>query len=472
MTVAKGQRLQQQETHTVWISSNAGIKYPASGLVPRLPKTPEGVDGSLIASVNSFMIKWMSTFPSATNPRIGFIVQYTPSTWKRDVETVFIPDVLDRGIVTTVPIGWLASDLTDDVLDAQVVIGHGSESLYSGLVLQVDSERMLVVNSTMKGAFTTLRVRRAYLGTKSQSHSIVSSRQGCTCSIANGTAHGGSACTCTTVHLAFFGASNPDDGIDMKLPASLSESDVVCAGSNPDLYSCNPIRPMHTYHNNIRTHQSATIHGQLSQTTLSVAACGGSASICYLQGSACECHSTGLVYGTEFGNFLQGSKSTVYSTGDPLEYPISMVTSLRVAVSASADVTSLSVVSAENLANQFIRIGKEILFVTSEGSGNVVKVMRAVLGTSRAAHGLYAKIYIVPWPLQTAAELPDGRPGQYDSKRPGKHYDFRIAAVNRAGLSPFLYYGIKVYEVLPRKLACKGLNECVVSRVHCPNAEM
>ena len=451
-------------SHTVWISRDAGFRYPVSGTVPRLPTTPERITSSLMASVNDFNLKWMTGFPTASSPRLGFVVQFTTDrTWHSDIETVFFPDPLDRGIVSLEPVAWLAADLKDLVSDTNVVIGHRrSQPFYPELVIQIDSELMMVVSSTKTGIFTLLRVRRAYLGSVLRSHSVAAGGPGCDCLISNGTAVGESTCTCTTVHIAFHGATTPDHGLDTRIPVALS-GNVQCAGSNPDEYGCNPTIPMYEYYNQIRSFQTASIQGGVTSTTLSIAACGGTASVCGLQGSACRCDSSGFVHGTEFGNFLKASNATVLSTGDPLAYPINLITSLSVAVSDSADVTRMSVASlADRLENNYIRLDNEILFVKEVGADNVINVIRAVLGTSRAAHSTNTKICTVLWPLQTVADLPDGKVGQYDTKFPGKHYSFRVAAVNRAGLSPFVYYGLKIYDVVPRKMACKGLTHRVI----------
>ena len=426
--------------------------------MPRLPNTPERITGSLMASVNDFNLKWMTGFPTSSSPRLGFVVQFTTDrTWHSDIETAYFPDALDRGLVSVVPVAWLAADLKGLVSDTNVVLGQRrSQSFYPGLVIQIDAELMMVVNSTKSSIFTLLRVRRAYLGSVLRSHSVATGGQGCKCQISNGTAVGGSTCTCTTVYVALYGATTPDHGLETRIPVALSGAH-RCAGSNPDEYGCNPTIPMYEYHNQIRTFQTASIQGGVTATTLSIAACGGTASTCGLQGSACRCDSSGFVPGTEFGSFLKASNATVLSTGDPLDYPIKFVTSLSVAVSNSGDVKSMTVASLANrLENNYIRLDNEILFVTAVGAGNVIKVIRAVLGTSRAAHSTGAKVYAVPWPLQTVSDLPDGKVGQYDTKFPGKHYSFRVAAVNRAGLSPFLYYSVKIYDVVPRKLACKG----------------
>lgn len=77
-------------------------------------------------------------------------------------------------------------------------------------------------------------------------------------------------------------------------------------------------------------------------------------------------------------------------------------------------------------------------------SDSILNVVRGSLGSTVAAHNAGAKVFTVLWA------------SQYDVKRPGKRYNFRIAAYNNAGLSEWLYYDLKLYNVFPRRLASKG----------------
>jgi len=75
---------------------------------------------------------------------------------------------------------------------------------------------------------------------------------------------------------------------------------------------------------------------------------------------------------------------------------------------------------------------------------NILDVVRGALGSVVTAHENGAKVYTVLWPSQSTP------------KRPGKRYNFRIAAYNAAGLSDWLYYDLKLYNVFPRRLSAKG----------------
>jgi len=75
---------------------------------------------------------------------------------------------------------------------------------------------------------------------------------------------------------------------------------------------------------------------------------------------------------------------------------------------------------------------------------NVLDVVRGTLGSTATEHKKGAKVATVLWPSQSTP------------KRPGKRYNFRIAAYNAAGLSDWLYYDLKLYNVFPRRLSAKG----------------
>ncbi len=75
---------------------------------------------------------------------------------------------------------------------------------------------------------------------------------------------------------------------------------------------------------------------------------------------------------------------------------------------------------------------------------NTLRVARAQLGTSLGAHGSNVIVNTVLWPSQS------------DPYRPGRRYNFRIAAYNSAGFSDFAYFDMKLYAVQPRVLPAAG----------------
>jgi len=75
---------------------------------------------------------------------------------------------------------------------------------------------------------------------------------------------------------------------------------------------------------------------------------------------------------------------------------------------------------------------------------HVLRVARAQLGTTLGTHENNAIVNTVLWPSQS------------DPKRPGRRYNFRIAAYNSAGFSDFTYFQMKLYAVEPRLLPAAG----------------
>jgi len=75
---------------------------------------------------------------------------------------------------------------------------------------------------------------------------------------------------------------------------------------------------------------------------------------------------------------------------------------------------------------------------------NAVRVVRAQLGSTVQEHAANAIVNSVLWPSQD------------DPKRPGRRYNFRMAAYNNAGFSDFAYFDIKLYSVNPKVLPAAG----------------
>ena len=75
---------------------------------------------------------------------------------------------------------------------------------------------------------------------------------------------------------------------------------------------------------------------------------------------------------------------------------------------------------------------------------NALRVQRGQLGTSILAHSNNAIVNTVLWASQK------------DNARPGRRYNFRIAAYNSAGFSDFTYFEMKLYAVEPKVLPAAG----------------
>jgi len=73
-----------------------------------------------------------------------------------------------------------------------------------------------------------------------------------------------------------------------------------------------------------------------------------------------------------------------------------------------------------------------------------VRVARAQLGPTVQVHAASAIVNSVLWPSQS------------DPRRPGRRYNFRVAAYNNAGFSNFAYFEMKLYSVAPRVLPAAG----------------
>ena len=86
LTVAKGKKFEQDLQHTIWISSSAGLKYPANGIVPM---GADGISPGGIVTLSRFTIDWVSSFPTSLQPRLGFIVQFsTDLFWKTNIQVL------------------------------------------------------------------------------------------------------------------------------------------------------------------------------------------------------------------------------------------------------------------------------------------------------------------------------------------------------------------------------------------------
>ena len=173
LTVDQGKMLKKGMDQTVWISPKAGIKYPKTNLVPL---APDGVSSGVDAKLNEFEVKFVSPFPTSSQPRLGFVIQFTSDLfWKRHIQSVFFRDLLDSGINQLVPISHLVVFLSST--STKVEIFHSNLKAAIGQVIQVHQEQMLVTGLNE----STLLVQRGYAGTLPTDHATVSGDPGCTC---------------------------------------------------------------------------------------------------------------------------------------------------------------------------------------------------------------------------------------------------------------------------------------------------
>ena len=352
LTVGRDKVLLKHVTQALWISSEAGIKYPANGVVEL---APNGISSGTEARMNRFALNWVSPFPTSSQPRLGFVVQFTSDFfWKRHIQTIFVTDILDRGTVQRVPITHLTSTLT--AAGTNFSVGHSNLQALVDLVIQIDDEQMLVTGVTS----TRLTVHRGYGGTNVVAHSPGTGGPSCLCH-SNLTASGGAACSCTLVRVVFGGSTRPA-GIDF---GKTGFGGISCrAAANPE-EGCNPLG--FVFPGEIRTHQTAIL-GNSQEIVLSFPACGsGLLGACDV---GCKCESSNTFAGMEFGNILNGEENvSIISTGDPFEYPLDYRTTLSDDVSASATALSIIVEVHFNLVGKYIRIDNEMLFVKSNYRG-------------------------------------------------------------------------------------------------------
>lgn len=178
LTIGAGKTLKKGVDQTVWISSKAGFKYPRSNIVPL---APDGLSSGVIARLNHFELSFVSSFPTTSQPRLGFVIQFTSDLfWKRHIQSVFFRDFLDSGINQLVPISHLISFLSSTSTEVEVF--HSNLESALGQIIQVHREQMLVIGVNK----STLLVQRGYGDTLADVHAMVSGDQGCTCH-ANGT---------------------------------------------------------------------------------------------------------------------------------------------------------------------------------------------------------------------------------------------------------------------------------------------
>jgi len=323
---------------------------------------------------NRFKLNWVSPFPTALRPRLGFIVQMTSDIyWRTDVQTFFVRDELDEGSDRLAMLTQLAKPiaLTDKFIDLLAAQEH----LHRGDILKIGSEYMQVQGLFNMSA--SIEVLRGVLGSDVQAHALFSGGDACGCA-ANNSATGGAGCVCTVVSKKQRGAT--DVGIDNDgLDTATGFLGVQCRrGKANALEGCNPTGYLF---NGSRTFQSFEITDSLTLKYNFYGACGTDSEVC--ASGNCLCNVPDIVPGAELGNFPATAKgfAKIRNTGDPLGYPTSVATSTVHMVLGDSTVTNIAVKDAGILTGKYIRIDDEIMLVSKVSRG-VVKV-----ATSRAYGG-------------------------------------------------------------------------------------
>ena len=98
LTVANGQFLPAGQLETLWIAGRSDIKVPASVEASEFNAlwkvaSEDSWGFKAVAKLLNFRLHWSSTLPTHTNPRMGFIVQFTADeTWATNIQSIFVPD--------------------------------------------------------------------------------------------------------------------------------------------------------------------------------------------------------------------------------------------------------------------------------------------------------------------------------------------------------------------------------------------
>jgi len=550
LTIAKGHSLPAGRVSTFWLDRAGGLTLLGED---KVPKGPDGLSGGE-ALFNRFKLNWLSPFPTAIKPRLGFLVQMTSDIyWRTNIQSFFVPDVLDSGTERLAVLSHLAQDVAKD--DVFIEVADAQRHLYRGDIIKVGDEYMEVQGTA--NASTAIEVKRGVLESTAQAHPVTSgtAADGGTCACAaNHSATGGGSCACTPVHKKFRGATDVSVGVEKGLDRRTGYLGTQCrSGVKNAPEGCNPTGYLW---NSTRTHQTFEITEGVTHTNNFYGACGTDPETC--DSSNCRCKETEITPGQEMGNIASKASGVadIRNTGDPLAFPASIKTTTMHAVLDEDYVTSVAVASAAGIQNgMYIRVDEEIMLVklvsrgvlqvatsktsggsacscsavgaTSSGGGacacrdeqagadcvrggtlvgeggsgngfravftvdsgsvdaitvqnpgsgykgagpkvsiyadtsnctfssptwfvttsdSVLFVERAVLGTIRGEHASGAVVSIIPWPTFSAV----------NTHIPGLQYHFRIAAVNSAGVSTFLYHELKLDSVFPRVIPGAG----------------
>eukprot|EP00960_Hanusia_phi_P076511 768571-Hanusia_phi.AAC.4 len=347
LTVGENQVIPPGLQQIVWVSKSVGITTPADSSL-----FPSSGSNYVSARLARFALSWVSPFPTTSNPRTGFLVQFTTDMyWKSDIQTVNFPDFLNRGVKEIVPFTNLLADVTPT--DPGIQIAFPYAMFAQGKTIQIDYELMLVVYVQNH----TLYVERGYLGSSPASHKAQAYTPGCACNDVQ-------TCQCYQVFLAYTYATDTSDrngGIDYQTGFN---GDSCRIGTQFDQEGCNPLKI--PFGSQPRSHQRAVIVDYGTKSVEWISACGGSSvSTC---SKNCKCTTTTLLSSMEFGNVIKASNISLSTPGYALDYPYNPVTTTASDIGDS-QVQYIAVADASQLLGKFVRIDDEILFVKQVSRG-------------------------------------------------------------------------------------------------------
>jgi len=356
LTVDQNAMLRKDVPETVWISTETGLRTPATvqefDANYELPE-PGAWGFQSEFRLQRFHLNWVSSFPTILAPRLGFVVQFTTDLfWKTNIQTVYFPDDLSEGVAFAQPI----APLSEDVPITATSLTIGAPWLRRGQHIMIDSEIMRVKESNV----THLVVDRGEHGSVIVAHS-----------------------SGVNVSLVQIGATDPaiEDGIDNKVGPT---GKVGCRLGNPAYVAegCNPSNRI--FPSSARIFSSGDIvAGETPQASL-VGACSGNATFC---STGCKCISTPAALGADLGSPRPRGSPFLASPGDVLSYPLDFRGRLVHAVSTST--TNMMLDSSTQLVRgKYLRIGVEIMFVLAVGeTATGLKQGVKSIGTFRASGG-------------------------------------------------------------------------------------
>ena len=361
LVVAPGTVALQAVPYTIVIPESADILYPATG---------EAAAGA-IARISKLTITFVSPFPTATQPRAGFVVQMsTDRNWNSDISSIQVSDQINDGIMGPMRIGYIQADV--DATQLNVTLADpGSGPTHDWLLLgyiQVDLEVMKVTGASA-GVLTVIR---GQLGTAAAAHAQVTGAGTCACA-ADGTASGTGAnsvdCGCTHVSVVYNGAANRNlgryNGFDKLIGTAgavpADGSDGCKIGSIYWPFGCNVRVPPVSFASGVRSFQSIEVAtGMLESHWLTN--CGSSTDKC---SGNCACTTPSSRASTDIGRPTRTAEPIhIRSTGDPLEWPnLALGGSVLDNEVATATEQYFVLTDASIVASSYLRIDDEIVYV-------------------------------------------------------------------------------------------------------------
>mmetsp|Transcript_66378 Transcript_66378/g.163543 ORF Transcript_66378/g.163543 Transcript_66378/m.163543 type:complete len:3114 (+) Transcript_66378:219-9560(+) len=353
--VGEGSKAAAGTQYSVFVSMAVGITYPADGVVPLLP---DGTSGTR-AFVTRYQLNWVSTFPTASAPRKGFVIQMTTNRdWISDIQTFKMEDKLNRGIADLRLLGQLDADTLANS---------------TTITLQDPTMTSLITNYNPIVGFS-LKIRAEYLKVISVTGREATVLRGAYGSVA-------SAHTNTTmVYLAYLGATDPmkstNEGFDKRVGTAANfenpspAADGCLLGTVNFPKGCNVRSPPVGYPAGIRSHQTAFILPGATRVT-SLTNCRTSGDVC--TSAPCRCVPPTSESLVDLGSVLEGGRLQLRNTGNPLQWAITPTTTLSLKVNFTT-VKNLILANAAPVTGSYLRIGDELMYVEGPKAKGIGRV--------------------------------------------------------------------------------------------------